>query len=335
MAYILQHRRDTQDNWSSVNPVLADAEIGFILDLDETGKQKSSLYKIGDGATAWNNLPLFGFGGNVYNTFSGNDLDISVASRQAVLDKINEIVTKASTELNSALSAKDNEIINGSADLEGLVNKLSTSQLVQLITPEPGETFGDKTYTREEPLTWEDVEPTMRNQIVSRWALLEQLQGIWNDFGAMEDRQLVIENTHSSFVNDTYTPFVTLTESQLKTLQDFATVFGEFKDEFSAATEETLSSHATTLDEHSKFIEGWDEQTGVGEDEQPIITHHKGVDEKIGDVNTKADSIDAKVDALRTELLNRHQVVTEQEFARLDFSSYPEGTLFYTYKVQQ
>jgi hypothetical protein len=87
MAYILQHRRDTLENWKSVNPVLADAEIGYILDLDENGKQKSSLYKIGDGRTAWNDLPLFGFGGNVHDDFAGNDLNISVASRQAVLDK--------------------------------------------------------------------------------------------------------------------------------------------------------------------------------------------------------------------------------------------------------
>jgi hypothetical protein len=41
----LQIRRDTAANWTSVNPTLADGEIGYEKD---TGKQK-----IGDGATAW------------------------------------------------------------------------------------------------------------------------------------------------------------------------------------------------------------------------------------------------------------------------------------------
>ena len=58
MAYQIQQRRDTKANWESVNPVLADAEIGFILDKDENGVQKSSLFKIGDGKTAWKQLPL-------------------------------------------------------------------------------------------------------------------------------------------------------------------------------------------------------------------------------------------------------------------------------------
>ena len=44
-------RRDTTANWSTNNPTLAAGEIGF----DTTvGK-----HKIGDGITAWNNLPYF------------------------------------------------------------------------------------------------------------------------------------------------------------------------------------------------------------------------------------------------------------------------------------
>lgn len=136
MAYILQHRRDTLANWNKVNPILADAEIGFILDKDENGKQKSSLYKIGDGKTPWNDLPLFGFGGNVYNNFKGNDLSTSVASRQAILDKFNE--------LNEELDAS----------------------LVQSISPE------------EEESVDMDI---MKQQVVSRWTLLEEFQNIWGN----------------------------------------------------------------------------------------------------------------------------------------------------------
>jgi hypothetical protein len=329
MAYIFQHRRDTLANWNSVNPVLADAEIGYILDLDDQGRQKSSLYKIGDGRTAWKDLPLFGFGGNVHDDFDGSDLNITVPSRQAVLNKISEVV-----------NSTRNDIVNGTVDVEGLLNKLSTSQLVQFISPEGGEEFNGKVNTIEVPLAWEDVEPVMRNQIVSRFALLEQLQGIWNDFGGMEDRQTLIENTHKEFVNNTFNPFVTTTESQIKTLQDFATVFGEFK----TSTESTLSEHATILEDHEKTIKGWDEEKETGVDEEtgePIIEtiRHKGFDEKLDDVQTKCDesvaAVDKKLEDFKTEINSKHNILSEVDFAKIkDFESYAEGTLFYTYAAQ-
>lgn len=46
MATQMKQRRDTAANWASVNPVLADGEIGYE---KVTGK-----FKIGDGVTAWN-----------------------------------------------------------------------------------------------------------------------------------------------------------------------------------------------------------------------------------------------------------------------------------------
>ena len=47
----IRDRRDTADNWTSKNPVLADGEHGY-----EKGTGK---FKIGDGRTAWVNLPYF------------------------------------------------------------------------------------------------------------------------------------------------------------------------------------------------------------------------------------------------------------------------------------
>lgn len=44
----IQLRRDTANNWQTANPILAQGEVG----IDLTNK----LIKIGDGATAWNNL---------------------------------------------------------------------------------------------------------------------------------------------------------------------------------------------------------------------------------------------------------------------------------------
>jgi hypothetical protein len=48
MADIIQLRRDTAANWTSVDPVLAQGELGLEMDTDQ--------FKIGDGVTAWSSL---------------------------------------------------------------------------------------------------------------------------------------------------------------------------------------------------------------------------------------------------------------------------------------
>ena len=48
MAYRIQVRRDTTDNWTSVNPVLAQGELGYDLDLN--------ILKVGNGIDNWINL---------------------------------------------------------------------------------------------------------------------------------------------------------------------------------------------------------------------------------------------------------------------------------------
>ena len=48
MAVQIQLRRDTAANWTSANPTLALGEFGLETD--------TMLYKVGDGATAWNSL---------------------------------------------------------------------------------------------------------------------------------------------------------------------------------------------------------------------------------------------------------------------------------------
>lgn len=50
MTSKIRSRRDTAANWASVNPVLADGEFGY-------EKPPSSKLKIGDGVSAWNDLP--------------------------------------------------------------------------------------------------------------------------------------------------------------------------------------------------------------------------------------------------------------------------------------
>ena len=49
MAVVIQFRHDTTAEWTAENPILAEGELGTELD--------TNLFKIGDGATAWNDLP--------------------------------------------------------------------------------------------------------------------------------------------------------------------------------------------------------------------------------------------------------------------------------------
>ena len=53
----IQQRHDTSANWTAANPVLLDGEIGVITDV--TPRQ----FKIGDGNSTWNVLPLGGLQG--------------------------------------------------------------------------------------------------------------------------------------------------------------------------------------------------------------------------------------------------------------------------------
>jgi len=57
MAVQIQLRRDTSTNWTSANPTLALGELGLETD--------TMLYKVGDGATAWNSQS--------YATLAGTD----------------------------------------------------------------------------------------------------------------------------------------------------------------------------------------------------------------------------------------------------------------------
>lgn len=334
MAYIVQQRRDTLENWAKVNPVLADAEIGFILDLgeiwvddvrevwvqakdnegnllfdnegnpikvqkfDEDGKpmleqildeegnpikvkkiiQKSSFYKIGNGTDAWNDLPMFGFGGNFYDSFEGDDLEASVASRRAILEKFANIV-------------------EGTEETEGLLNKLSNTQLVQSLGLKEGEVLD---------------EAQLQQQIVSRLTLLNEFQIIWDKF-------IDIDTNH-----------IELIESDIEKLQEFATTFGEFKE----AAEEDILQIQTDLEECRKYVFGWDEAVESEEGEEPTTVHHKGIgevlDEKIAEVNDSIETLNQNIE-------NKLQIMHQTQFDNIDFSSpevlelFDEGTIFFTY----
>jgi hypothetical protein len=64
MAIQIQLRRGTAEQWAVANTVLALAELAIEID--------TSRYKIGNGATAWSDLPY----GGIHGPMAGNDTEI-------------------------------------------------------------------------------------------------------------------------------------------------------------------------------------------------------------------------------------------------------------------
>lgn len=75
----MQQRRDTAAQWAAKNPVLLDGELGVVTD-------NPNSYKIGDGVTAWNDLPLRGFDGNIVQELG--DSATSVMSQKAISEHV-------------------------------------------------------------------------------------------------------------------------------------------------------------------------------------------------------------------------------------------------------
>lgn len=75
----MKQRLDTKANWATQNPVLLAGELGIVSD-------DLNLYKIGDGATAWNDLPFRGFDGNIVQELG--DSATSVMSQKAITEQV-------------------------------------------------------------------------------------------------------------------------------------------------------------------------------------------------------------------------------------------------------
>lgn len=78
----IQFRRDTLANWNSVNPILLEGEIGYVLD-------DPNLHKIGDGVHTWNQLPFRGFDGTIVH--DTGDSENAVMSQKGVTAKLSEL----------------------------------------------------------------------------------------------------------------------------------------------------------------------------------------------------------------------------------------------------
>lgn len=98
----IKQRSDSAANWAAVNPVLLKGELGLVDD-------DPNLYKVGDGKTAWNDLPLRGFDGTVAQ--ETGDSPAAVMSQAAVtraLEAADEkIEGKVPKETGKGLSSND------------------------------------------------------------------------------------------------------------------------------------------------------------------------------------------------------------------------------------
>ena len=113
MSLRVQIRRDTLANWNSVNPVLAQGEVGWVIGTDN--------YKIGDGTTDWLNLRYIQFGeipnngtltiqknGTTIATFTANQAGDTTANIEADVPAWGNITGTLSnqTDLSQALATK-------------------------------------------------------------------------------------------------------------------------------------------------------------------------------------------------------------------------------------
>lgn len=140
MSTLIQLRRDTESNWALVNPILAQGEIGIVIN---TVPKK---IKIGDGLTTWNALSVWGGSSsgsvglippalmsvnstdpsNLLLYWSGNGADIVLA---------NGTVIPTSTYLTTALAATNYQPISTNlTNISSLGNPLSNGYVLSSTT---------------------------------------------------------------------------------------------------------------------------------------------------------------------------------------------------------
>ena len=93
---ILQLKRGTAERWATVNPILAIGEPGFVYD--------SNQLKIGDGVSAWNELPYI----------SGSTVNLTPVDGSLVI-KDNTIDIAISAEPGNALTKKADGLYVGTS----------------------------------------------------------------------------------------------------------------------------------------------------------------------------------------------------------------------------
>lgn len=112
MADIIQQRRDTAARWAQYNPILLEGEVGYVTD-------NPNQYKIGNGVSRWNDLPLRGYTGTITQE-KGND-ENAVMSQAAVTKELSELGSKWCKNHEELVGSKmANYIIDAYAEIENI-----------------------------------------------------------------------------------------------------------------------------------------------------------------------------------------------------------------------
>ena len=218
MATKLQIRHDSTENWLSVNPVLEMAEPGY--------ETTTNRLKLGDGLTAWNDLPYLK--GETYD-----DTDIK--------QEISEINTKLETKANSVDVYTKTEIEN--------LNYVDTDELASknyMAKEEALEQFNTKTEITEMLENYVPVTRTINSKTLNANIVLTA-----SDVNALPDTTVVPTKT-SELDNDmgflSAVPAEYVTETELKargyaTTNDVNDMLDAKADKDSLATVATSGSY--------------------------------------------------------------------------------------------
>jgi hypothetical protein len=120
MADRLQLRRDTALNWSAIDPVLAQGEVG----VDLTNR----LFKVGDGVSTWSLLAFSGFSINdlassLLSTYSSSKVDELLTGKA---DSVHTHATSEVTGLDTALDGKADSVhTHATSEVTGLDTALA------------------------------------------------------------------------------------------------------------------------------------------------------------------------------------------------------------------
>lgn len=126
MASRIQFRRDTAANWERNNPLLMQGEIGLILD-------SPNLYKMGDGSTKWNNLPISGFNGNILEEL-GNDAN-AVISQDLSMREFGRVFSVLADRQKAFYSPANANLISNDPDTRTEGKFIDTSNGKWMISP--------------------------------------------------------------------------------------------------------------------------------------------------------------------------------------------------------
>ena len=291
MAIKLQIRRDTRANWIEANPVLAQGEIIEVL----PGSNEPARFKIGDGVTAYNNLPFIETSwGSITGTLS-NQTDL-----QSALDgKVDELSSPATAgtytkvTINSdglvssgtTLSASDIPDISATYYLAsnpaGYTNNVGTVTSVNNIEP----VNGNVTIEIPDTATWGNITGTLANQTdlqsaldnkVDKTTTADKVYGTdangdqttydKNSFGQVDD---VTVGGTSVVTNK----IAVLGSMAGETASDYVLVSNIVNDVVSTDTDKPLSANmgkelqdqVDNLKARGRFLALWDCSTGLAE----------------------------------------------------------------------